>query len=124
MAQCSHKRTPRSLYPPNADSLRDLALSISSNVIPSVSECVDFYQTFANRQITALSVLPTKASSRISLLRTQGMLRRVYRKHAMPKQVLAFKNRAVLGNDQLYFKPLVMVDLLNLALTADDSTNQ
>ncbi|KAJ8521048.1 hypothetical protein ONZ45_g2198 [Pleurotus djamor] len=52
----------QSLYPSDVDNLRSLASDINNDVIPSVTACVDFYKTFADRQVAALSETPTKAT--------------------------------------------------------------
>ncbi|KAJ6561974.1 hypothetical protein B0H19DRAFT_1143168 [Mycena capillaripes] len=92
----------QSLFPQDANNLRDLASRIDSEVIPPITECVNFYKTFANAQVSALSVAPTKAglealAAENARLSAEGM----QKASTAQTKVLDFKNSSVLVNTSL-----------------------
>ncbi|KAJ8502993.1 hypothetical protein ONZ45_g11247 [Pleurotus djamor] len=87
----------QSLYPSDANDLRSLASRIGDDVIPSVTECVDFYKMFADRQVVALSVTPTKAGLEdLAAQNSESAEEGLKKAQAAQKKVLDSKNLSVL----------------------------
>ncbi|KIK64906.1 hypothetical protein GYMLUDRAFT_39316 [Collybiopsis luxurians FD-317 M1] len=81
----------------DANSLRDLASRVTTDVIPPITDCVDFYRTFANRQVAALSITPTKSSLEdLAVQNAKDAATGLSKAQAAQTKVLNFKNQAVL----------------------------
>lgn len=94
----------RSQFPQGANDSRDLAARINNDVLPSVTEVVDFYKNFADRQVASLSETPTKSTLE-QLSRENAALAAQGNTKAKAAQVvvLDFKNRSVLVNNAVRF---------------------
>ncbi|KIK54690.1 hypothetical protein GYMLUDRAFT_48602 [Collybiopsis luxurians FD-317 M1] len=86
----------------DANSLRDLASRVTTDVIPPITDCVDFYKTFANRQVAALSITPTKSSLEdLAVQNAKDAATGLSKAQAAQTKVLNFKNQAVLVDNAL-----------------------
>ncbi|KIK56078.1 hypothetical protein GYMLUDRAFT_248075 [Collybiopsis luxurians FD-317 M1] len=93
---------PRSANSSDANNLRDLATRIANDLIPPITDCVGFYEAFANRQVAALSVTSTKSSLEdLAAQNAKDAVMGLSKVQAAQTKVLNFKNQAVFVDNVL-----------------------